>query len=366
MNVFVTGATGYIGGSVAAGLRAHGHHVSGLARSPETAGRLRERGITPVHADLADLDSLTSIVRDLKPDAVISAARFGASAGDTAASFARDRRAVSALLGGFTSSHQTFVFTSGSAVFGRFRDGEAAAEVASEDATLPLAPSIIAPRGSGMPSLLAIGFGEAMAARAATEQAVLTHSVGRGIVIRPGLVYGHGGSYDLPALIALSRAHGRGVHLGTGATTQSFVHVDDLAELYRLALEQDSESGILHGVTAEVTQRQLAGAVGRMLGVGDATKRLTFHDLLGLRASERAGVAVAGVLPASLQRRISAGASPSARIGLGISLSLNKRLSSERTRALLGWRPLRTDIVKDIESGSYLGRPRSLHPGDWR
>ena len=37
MMVFVTGASGYIGGSIAARLVAAGHRVTGLTRSPEKA-----------------------------------------------------------------------------------------------------------------------------------------------------------------------------------------------------------------------------------------------------------------------------------------------------------------------------------------
>ena len=39
-----------------------------------------------------------------------------------------------------------------------------------------------------------------------------------------------------------------------------------------------------------------------------------------------------------------------------VSLSLDKHLASERTRRLLGWAPSRTDILRDIESGSYATR----------
>jgi hypothetical protein len=43
-------------------------------------------------------------------------------------------------------------------------------------------------------------------------------------------------------------------------------------------------------------------------------------------------------------------------VGFGISLSLNKRLSSAKTRRLLGWSPARADILHDIEAGSYAQR----------
>jgi len=47
MQVFVTGATGYIGFAVATALRRHGHRVFGLARSDAKAGRLTRHEIEP-------------------------------------------------------------------------------------------------------------------------------------------------------------------------------------------------------------------------------------------------------------------------------------------------------------------------------
>ena len=48
MKVFVAGASGYIGGSVAAAMRAAGHEVIGLVRSDARAAQVRERGIEPL------------------------------------------------------------------------------------------------------------------------------------------------------------------------------------------------------------------------------------------------------------------------------------------------------------------------------
>ena len=53
MRVFVTGASGYIGGSVAAALLAAGHKVVGLVRSAQKAEQVRAFGAT-----LADATSL--------------------------------------------------------------------------------------------------------------------------------------------------------------------------------------------------------------------------------------------------------------------------------------------------------------------
>jgi hypothetical protein len=47
---------------------------------------------------------------------------------------------------------------------------------------------------------------------------------------------------------------------------------------------------------------------------------------------------------------------PPTSVSTGISLGLNKRLSSNKTQHLLGWSPRRTDILTEIESGSYTNR----------
>ena len=73
MKVFVTGASGYIGGSIAARLVAAGHRVTGLTRSPERAEALRVRGIEPVAGSLDEADLLAQAAR--RADAVINAFR---------------------------------------------------------------------------------------------------------------------------------------------------------------------------------------------------------------------------------------------------------------------------------------------------
>jgi uncharacterized protein YbjT (DUF2867 family) len=63
MKVFVTGASGYIGGSVAEKLRDTGHQVLGLVRSEEKARLLKERGIEPIMGTLDDAEILTDAAR---------------------------------------------------------------------------------------------------------------------------------------------------------------------------------------------------------------------------------------------------------------------------------------------------------------
>jgi nucleoside-diphosphate-sugar epimerase len=319
MKILVTGATGYIGGAAAEALRLAGHDVSGLARSESSAAKLVQAGLTPVMGDFADPASLAAAVKDA--DTIISTASVGGLGGD-AETFARDRDAVRALLAALEGAGKTLVFTSGSAVVGIFANGEASSVVHDEDVPLPLAPSVFAPASAQVHPMIVAGF-PAMAARIETEKDVLGAPGVRGIVMRPGLVYGAGGSYDLPQLIAAARKTGAAPHLGPGATLQGYVHIDELADLYRLVVERAPKGAVMHGVVAEVSQRDLAAAVSRLIGVGDNTASLSLEQMF-------------------------------AQVGsVGISLSLNKRLSADKTAQITGWSPNRTDILHDVEFGSY-------------
>ncbi len=77
--------------------------------------------------------------------------------------------------------------------------------------------------------------------------------------MRPGLVYGNGGSYDIPHLINPARKNGVAPHLGSGGTLDGCVHINELAELFVLAVERAPKGAVRHGVAGELSQRDLGG-----------------------------------------------------------------------------------------------------------
>jgi nucleoside-diphosphate-sugar epimerase len=192
-----------------------------------------------------------------------------------------------------------------------------------EDAPLPLPRDTVARANVGVPGMVIKGFMSAMAARVGAEQAVLTAAGLRGMVVRPGNAWGHGGSFDIPAQIKMARKHRVAPHFGPGGTTHGYVQIDDLGELFRLALERGEAGDVFHGVSEEASQSDVAAAISRMTGTGGRTAPVSLLQMLALGG------------PA------------------GLSLSMNKRLAGEHTRRKLGWAPTRTGVLRDIEFGSY-------------
>src|SRR5262245_15984718 len=198
MKIFVTGATGYIGGSVATKLLERGDTVLGLARTGDAAAGLRKRGIEPVAADINAYTPLVEAAR--RADAVINAAN------------ADNAFAAHALLDGLKGSGKTLIQTSGSSVVGTYDNGEASEDTFDEDTPLTPEPE--------------------KATRVAIDNQVLAASRDglRSIVIRPTLIYGRGIgvpgiSVQLPKLIDVAKKHGVPRHVGRGLNIWGHVHL---------------------------------------------------------------------------------------------------------------------------------------------
>src|SRR5262245_61073509 len=213
MRVFVTGASGYIGGSVAEGLRELGHDVLGLVRSAEKARPLKERGITPILGTLDDAAILTGAAR--QADAVIHAADADHS------------EAIETLIAALGHSGKLLVHTSGSSIVADEADGEFASPVVfTEDTYFEPVPN--------------------RRPRVAIDRRVRQAGIDQGIrtvVICPSMIYGTGrglqpDSDQIPKLTALAKQVGAGVYFGKGLNRYSNVHIDDLVDLYLVAVEK--------------------------------------------------------------------------------------------------------------------------------
>src|SRR5256712_3342277 len=91
MQVFVPGATGYVGWSVATAFRRAGHRVWGLTRSEAKAPRLAQQEIEPVIGDLGDPKTYADVAAEC---AVLVHAAFEYSANGVA----KDKKAIETLI----------------------------------------------------------------------------------------------------------------------------------------------------------------------------------------------------------------------------------------------------------------------------
>jgi nucleoside-diphosphate-sugar epimerase len=238
MRVFVTGGTGYIGGAVVEALVRAGHEVSALSRSEDGDAAVKALGATPVRGSLGHLGPLASRIAE-HDAAVHTAMDYGLGAG-------ADAEAIDAMLEGARTSGRPFalVYTSGVWVLG------------------PTAT----PASEGAPTDRA---GAAVAWRCDHERRVLDATTDRiaTAVVRPGIVYGEKRGLVAPWFETAIR-EGRAAFVGTGDQRWPLVHRGDLAELYRLVVEQRAR-GIFHGVDgAAPTVAEAASAASHAAGKG--------------------------------------------------------------------------------------------------
>ncbi|HEX5115139.1 MAG TPA: NAD-dependent epimerase/dehydratase family protein [Pseudonocardiaceae bacterium] len=289
--VFVTGASGYIGSGVVRAATRRGMRVLGLARSSTATSYLEGLGVEPVTGDLDDVDALRRGARHA--DAIVHAAFDRKAYERFDGAILSDEMATARLVEVADSCGVPLVYTSGIGVAGDTGD------VVLDEVTVPMTPP-------------------AMMWRRDLERSVLARS---GVVVRPAFVYGRAGSDILGALITSALDNHCLVYADDGRNVWPNVHVDDLGEIYVLAIERGLRAEVLHGVGGEATPRSVCEAIGRLVGVPVST------------------------LPLEQARRVV----PYADWIAGSSI----RVATSRTRQLLDWVPAGPDIHEDIEFGSY-------------
>jgi len=294
MNVFVTGAAGFIGGSIATGLVQAGHNVTGLVRSAEQADELKALGMNAVIGTLDDSQLLAQQAR--AADAVINAASSD------------HRGAVEALLDALRGSNKVFLHTSGSSIVGDASGGKSSDDIYYED-NLP-EPTVD------------------KAARVAINNLVLAAAQDgvNSAVICNTLIYGHSlgvnrDSVQLPRLLKQARKNGVVRHVGTGQNIWSNVHIEDVVALYQLALNKNVPGTFYFVESGEASFIDMTTAMAEALDLGKP------QDWPLQDAEAEWGYEMANY-------------------GLGS----NSRVRGKHARDLLGWTPKRTSVVEWIRN----------------
>lgn len=291
MQIFVTGASGFIGSAIVQDLLAAGHTVLGLARSDASAAAIAAAGAQVHRGSLHDLDSLKRGAA-LSDGVIHTAYIHDFSQMENNAKV--DLAAVEAIASALEASNKPFVISSG---------------------TLMVSPGRVATENDASPvdHVAAHRFRSEVAVLDAAQRGV------RSMVLRlPPTVHGEGDHGFVPRLIDIARKDGVSAYIGDGCNRWPAVHRFDAARLYRLAIEHGAPGSRFHGVAEEgVPTREIAAAIGRRLNVPVAS-------ISAEHAAEHFGF-------------------------LGRLLDRDAPASSAQTRQQLHWRPTHAGLIADIE-----------------
>ena len=295
MKVLVTGATGYVGGAIVKNLTHAGHTVMGMARSDESAAKLQEQELEVHRGELADPESMAKGAE--LADAVIHTAFPQMGPGTN---FVETQKmmtaAVATMVDSLKGTDKTFILTSGAGGYG-------------DTGTTPIDESmpIVAPT------------------HAPNEQTVMgaTAEGVRTIVMRPTIVYGYGASNTIKAWLNLSKQMGAGVYIGDGDAVMSSIYLDDLAELYRLALEKSEPGEAYNAADGSILETKVvAEAISHAAGLEGKTISIPLDEV------EKAGF-------------------------VGRLIGSSKVVSTEKARSVLSWNPSGPSLMDELSTGSY-------------
>lgn len=252
MEIFLTGATGYVGRAVGRALSAAGHEVTGLLRSAEKASLLEDRvGGRPVFGDMTLPASYRSEAAG--HDVLIHCAFQGER--DPVGS---DRTALDALLDAarIGDRPRLVVYTSGCWVV-----GDTGGEAVDESGPVDDPADIVAWRPRH----------EEICLEAGEEGDFAT------AVIRPGLVYGGEGGLTA-RLFATAEEGGAAEVPCDGEQHWSFVHAEDLGRLYARVVEREAR-GIFHGVDdLPIPAASAARAASEAAGAGGEIRTVPLEE----------------------------------------------------------------------------------------
>jgi nucleoside-diphosphate-sugar epimerase len=233
VNIFVIGATGFVGSNVVRQLAASGYTVTGFARDAAGAAKVSASGGMP-HIGEFDLALLTELAR--AADTTVFAPQLPDQD--------REYEVVSSLLGALEGTDKGFLFTSGTGVLGQRTDGAWSEDSFAEDDSFVASKYLLRRR----------------------ETEDLTRAAaGRGV---------------RDQILTSIEKTGAACYIGSGLNLYSHVHVADLAEVYQLAIETGRAGGLYHAVAGELNNRILAELVARQQDV--PTRSVTIAEAIDI------------------------------------------------------------------------------------
>lgn len=307
MNIFITGASGFVGGAAASELVAKGHQVSAMSRSESSDAKIKALGATPVRCDLETISTqhLTGM------DAIIHAAAFVESWGPKDAWFKSNVLGTQAVLDaarGAGVKRFIHIGTEAGIVHGQHIHGA--------DESYPLAPD------SPYPYCATKAQAE-MRVREANAPGFAT------IVLRPRFIWGPGDTTLLPTVEAMAKA-GKWTWIDGGKAMTSTTHIANLVHAIDLALTK-GQGGEAYFILddGDVSMREIISGMAASKGLQLPDKSIPswLADTLG-------GVSE------GIWRLFSLKGEPPLTRHAAMVMSRNCTLKGDKARAGLGYAPV--------------------------
>ena len=295
-SVFIIGVTGYVGGSIAVKLLEKGFRVYGLVRHVNDIEKIKNLGVKPVHTKLDGNPEGYAILQ--KVEIVINAADSD------------DTFLIAFILKALEGTGKMYIHTSGGGIVGDKAEGKyTSTEIYADIPQFPLLERM----GRVVIDKEVVGF---------SKKGVHT------VVICPTLVYGIGkgikkDSAQVPALIKAAEKNKKVVLIGSGANRTSNVHIDDLTDLYVLAIEKSNSGSFFFAENGTVSFLEIGYSIISRLGYKqDTIQQISIEDAIALWGPIMS------------------------HFGLGSNILVN----SDRARKELGWRPKYDNLLQEIAS----------------
>jgi nucleoside-diphosphate-sugar epimerase len=289
MKVLVTGASGFLGGSLCTELTQSGHEPVAMVRRPGSC----PADVAEVRGDLADAGLLRDALASAKPEVVVHLAAEIASQRSAEkvrqANVEGTKRVIEAAEAAGT---RRLVFAS------TVVTGDAGGELLDETSTLPIQTAYGASKQEG--------------------ERLVRDSRLEDVVLRPSHVYGPGGWFE-DEFVKRLRQPGRFAVIGRGDNWWDVVRDADVVQAFALAVDQAAPGSTYHVVDDEP---------------------IRFYDFVALTAEEL-GLGPPRRIPAWVAR-LAAGADPVTAV------TRSARSSNARIKQELGWAPRFTTAQQGV------------------